>query len=100
LTKIRDKLFPPFRITDFLYNGNAECYCGSGEKYAKCHQPINEAKNRNAYLITKTYLKSGKRIEKVKIRHKKTYLKNFKPGSFNPLNKDGKFVDTDGYQSL
>ncbi|MGK7389386.1 MAG: SEC-C domain-containing protein [Candidatus Cyclobacteriaceae bacterium M2_1C_046] len=99
-SKIRDELFPAFRITEHLYNGNNKCYCGSGNKYLHCHLPINNANNKNAYLRTKTFIKSGKTIEKIKIKQKKNYRTNFKPGSINPLNKEGKYVDTDGYQSL
>jgi hypothetical protein len=62
--------------------------------------PINNANNKNAYLITKTHIPSGKKIEKFKLRKKENYFNNFKPGSINPLNKDGRYVDTDGYQSL
>jgi hypothetical protein len=94
---IYDLISPPYKQRIYLYNGNKKCYCGSNENYSKCCLPTNIEKGQIAYMIVKIYTKTKRKETEIKIvKSDSSFIKSFKKGDINPLNKRG-FTDTGNY---
>lgn len=79
----------------FLYRADAPCYCKKEASYEHCCLPKDMKRNRRAVYLVKTHIRTGNEIRKLKfVKNEQDILKTFKAGSVNPLNKDGKYVDT------
>ncbi|MBL6445990.1 SEC-C domain-containing protein [Fulvivirga sp. 29W222] len=101
LSYLNEQFFPEYEIDERLLRNNEPCYCGSKKEYSACHQPELKKKGKIAIKITKTYKKTRRTKVKYKVKpNEKKILRQLRSGSVNPLNTDGKYVGTDGYQSL
>ncbi|UII33664.1 hypothetical protein LVD17_07510 [Fulvivirga ulvae] len=100
LSYLNERFFPEYEIDERLLRNNESCYCDSKKEYSSCHQPELKKRGKIAIKVTKTYKKSHRTIVKYKIKpNEKQILRQLRSGSVNPLNTDGKYVDTDSYQS-
>lgn len=95
-----DLFSPSYKLTKVVFKNNDSCYCGSRRNYSNCCLMKNRQKSKIAIKIIKDYLDSDRQEIKVKVvNDEKSILKKFTPGTINPLNKNGSFVDTSGYDS-